>query len=130
MIEVTLPWPSPKLNPNTARRLHWGKRASLAKRYKRDCGWACVAAGVRPAGFAHAKVAVTFHPPDAQRRDLDNMLAAIKAGLDAVSAALRIDDSLFDLSLSRGAPRPGGAVVLRIVAAEPPSAPNPEAIAS
>lgn len=120
MIEIELPWPSPKLNPNAARRLHWGKRAAVAKRYKRDCGWACKAAGVRPAGFARAAVAVTFHPPDRQRRDLDNMLASIKAGLDAVSAAVGIDDSLFDLSLSRGTPRTGGAVVVRIVEAPAP----------
>lgn len=118
MIEVTLPWTPPKLNPNNAKGLHWGTRAKAAKRYKRDCGWSCVAAGVRPAGFTRAAVAITFHAPDAQRRDLDNMLAAIKAGLDAISAALRIDDSHFDLSLSRGEPRAGGAVVVRIVDAE------------
>lgn len=123
MIEVTLPWPSPKLNPNAARRLHWGKRARAAKSYKRDCGWVCAAARVRPVTFARAAVAITFFPPDAQRRDLDNMLASIKAGLDAVSTAMGLDDSLFDLTLSRGAPRPGGAVLLRITdaAAPPPS---------
>lgn len=117
MIEVTLPWPSPKLNPNKARRLHWGKRASTAKRYKQDCGWACKAAGLRPVAFTHAAVTITFHPPDAQRRDIDNMLAAIKAGLDAVSAAVGIDDSLFDLNLTRGKPVVGGAVVVRIAPA-------------
>lgn len=113
-IEVTLPWPSPKLNPNQARRLHWGKRASHAKRYRTDCGWACKAAGLRPASFARAAVSVTFCPPDAQRRDIDNMLAAIKSGLDAVSAAVGIDDSLFELSLARGKPTAGGAVIVRI----------------
>jgi crossover junction endodeoxyribonuclease RusA len=117
MIEVTLPWPPAKLNPNRSKGLHWGKRASTAKRYKRDCGWACVAAGLRPVAFTHAAVSVTFCPPDPQRRDLDNMLASIKAGLDAISAAVAIDDSLFELSLARGAPVAGGAVIVRIAPA-------------
>lgn len=114
MIEVTLPWPPTALNPNTARRLHWSKRAKAAKRYKKDCGWICQAARLRPVAFSEAAVAITFHPPDAQRRDLDNMLAAIKAGLDAISIAIDVDDSLFALSISRGSPIAGGAVVVRI----------------
>ncbi len=112
MITITLPWPSPKLNPNA--RIHWGKRAKASKRYKLDCGWACKAAGVRPLAIKRAAVAVTFHPPDKQRRDLDNMVASIKAGLDAVSAAVGVDDSRFELILARGEPRPGGAVIVHI----------------
>lgn len=123
MIEITLPWPPSKLNPNAARRLHWGKRAGAAKRYRRDCGWACVAAGVRVIAADRATVAITFRPPDRQRRDLDNMLAAIKPGLDAVSTAVGIDDSLFDLTLARGEPVAGGAVIVRVT-------PAPEALAA
>ena len=119
MIEVTLPWPPPRLNPNA--RTHWGKRARAAKRYKLDCGWACRAAGVRPLAVARAAVAVTFHPPDKQRRDLDNMLAAIKAGLDAISAAIGVDDSLFELAVARGEPRTGGEVVVRVTEAAAPA---------
>lgn len=125
MMQVTLPWPSPKLNPNQARGQHWGKRAKLSKRYKTDCGWACKAAGLRPLSAARAAVSITFHPPDATRRDLDNMLAAIKSGLDAVSAAVAVDDSLFELTLARGAPVAGGAVVITIMAAAAADQPPP-----
>lgn len=116
MITITLPWPPPKLNPNA--RVHWSKRAKATKRYKLDSGWACKAAGARPLPITRAAIAVTFHPPDAQRRDLDNMLAAIKAGLDAVSAAIGVDDSHFHLTLSRGAPRAGGEVIVHVTDAD------------
>ncbi|KQM65802.1 hypothetical protein ASE75_06110 [Sphingomonas sp. Leaf17] len=115
MITVTLPWPPAALNPNAAKRLHWGKRATLAKRYKRDCGWACAAAGVRSLATSRPLlIGLTFHAPNRQRRDIDNMLASIKAGLDALSTALGVDDSLFDITLSRGNPVAGGSVVVRV----------------
>ncbi|MBW6524438.1 hypothetical protein KZ810_13095 [Sphingomonas sp. RHCKR47] len=125
MMQVTLPWPSPKLNPNRSRGQHWGKRAKLSKRYKIDCGWACKAAGLRPLAAARAAVSITFHPPDANRRDLDNMLAAIKSGLDAVSVAVAVDDGLSELTLARGAPVSGGAVVVTIAAAASADQPQP-----
>jgi crossover junction endodeoxyribonuclease RusA len=117
-LTITLPWPPSGLNPNNAKGSHWGKRAKLAKRYKRDCGWACVAARVRKLGYDRAVLAITFHPPDGARRDIDNMLAAIKAGLDAVSTAIGIDDSRFDLRLARGEPTDGGSVVIAVTRPE------------
>ena len=45
---------------------------------------------------------ITFHPPDNRRRDLDNMLASIKSGLDGISDALGVDDSTWTLTIRRG----------------------------
>jgi len=48
-------------------------------------------------------VKVTFFPPDKRRRDLDNMLASLKSGLDGVSDVVGIDDSKWTLSVSKAA---------------------------
>jgi crossover junction endodeoxyribonuclease RusA len=38
-------------------------------------------------------IQVTFTPPNARRRDLDNLIASIKPHLDGISDAICIDDS-------------------------------------
>lgn len=53
-----------------------------------------------------------FHPPDKRRRDLDNMLASIKAGVDGIADALGVDDQRFGFWLSREAPIKGGKIVV------------------
>ncbi|WP_429215150.1 hypothetical protein [Metapseudomonas resinovorans] len=40
-------------------------------------------------------LSLEFLPPNRQRRDDDNLLAAFKAGRDGLADALRIDDSVF-----------------------------------
>lgn len=69
----------------------------------------------RPNEGVHLRIC--FHPPDKRRRDLDNMLASIKSGLDGISDAIGVDDSQWSLSLSRGEPVPGGAVAIEITTA-------------
>src|SRR3546814_7576318 len=44
---------------------------------------------------------IEFYPPDKRRRDLDNMLASFKYGIDAVAEAMGVDDSLFEFRLCR-----------------------------
>ena len=68
---------------------------------------------------AHAiHATITFHPPDARRRDLDNMLASSKSAIDAVSEAIGTDDSKWSLTLIKGEPRPKqGEVVMELEAA-------------
>ena len=38
---------------------------------------------------------ITFYPPDKRHRDADNMVASIKAGLDGVADALKVNDRRF-----------------------------------
>jgi crossover junction endodeoxyribonuclease RusA len=45
---------------------------------------------------------IIFHPPDRRHRDLDNMLASIKSGLDGVADAWGVNDREFKISLSVG----------------------------
>ncbi|MDC0657068.1 hypothetical protein N6L27_03565 [Leisingera sp. SS27] len=75
------------------------------------CGWTAKAAKLEPG----AHVAIRFCPPDERRRDLDNMLASLKSGLDGVADATGQDDSEWSLSLERGEPEKGGAVYVEII---------------
>ena len=38
---------------------------------------------------------ITFFTPDARKRDLDNLLAAMKPALDGMAQAIGVDDALF-----------------------------------
>lgn len=58
---------------------------------------------------------IDFYPPDNYRRDLDNMLAGFKLGLDAFSKAHGIDDRRFaQLTIRRLSSLPDGKVVVRV----------------
>ena len=88
---IRLPWPPSALSPNA--RGHWAQKARIAKNYRGDCRLMCQAQGARALPVESLSVEVTFHAPDNRRRDLDNMLAAIKSGLDGVVDATGVDDS-------------------------------------
>lgn len=105
---VRLPWPPSQLSPNarTDRRAVSGVR----RKYRETCGWEAKLAKLKPG----AHVALKFCPPDRKRRDLDNMLASLKSGLDGVAGAIGQDDSEWSLSLERGEPEKDGAVYLEI----------------
>ena len=119
MITVRLPWPPKELSPNA--RVHWAKKAKAANGYRWYCraetGTKWWAARSRYAS-APVNLAITFHPPDRRRRDLDNMLASIKAGIDGIADALGVDDQHFSLRLERGEPTKGGEVVAVITEGE------------
>jgi crossover junction endodeoxyribonuclease RusA len=113
MICITLPWPPKELSPNA--RLHWAAKNKHRKRYREVCAWQAVADGVRPnvAYTGPLRVEIEFIPPDRRARDMDNMLASIKAGLDGVADALGVDDKHWRLGLSVSQTI-GGMVKLRI----------------
>src|SRR4051812_542160 len=99
---LSLPWPPSILSPNTVA--HWTKKATTKKRYKHDCMW--LAKTVPQPEFSSDKLPlhIRFCPPDKRRRDMDNCLASLKAGLDGLSEAWAIDDRHFVLSLEMGNP--------------------------
>ncbi len=117
---VTLPWPDRRLNPNA--RIHFHERARLAKLAKEAaCILTCAAIPIEQrrvleVGNGPVLLSITFRPPDARARDLDNMLASTKAALDGLADALRVDDVRFELHLKRAAPVRMGAVEVAIAA--------------
>jgi len=106
-VRVQLPWPSKDLSPNA--RVHWARK-SRATRTARTEAWLVTGAVCRRPGWPRAAVALTFHPPDKRRRDLQNCIGSAKALVDGIADALGIDDSLFDCSYQFGEPVKGGAV--------------------
>ena len=56
---------------------------------------------------------ITFVPPDRRHRDLDNLLASIKAGLDGLADVWKVDDSKWELQISKSG-AVGGWVEVRV----------------
>ena len=105
---IELPYPPPPLNPNA--NSHWALKARTAKKYKAQCHM--LLSRHREALKGKHSFHVLFHPPCPRRRDLDNMLAAIKHGLDALALVTGVDDSKFQLTIAKGKPVKGGKVVI------------------
>jgi crossover junction endodeoxyribonuclease RusA len=57
---------------------------------------------------------ITFHPPDKRKRDIDNMLASIKSGLDGIADAIEVDDYNWVITIQRAEPVSGGAINIGI----------------
>lgn len=112
MLTVELPWPDRRLHPNA--RGHWSKKAKAAKKARADAQIACLAAGIRKIEVEALSLAIVFHPPDRRHRDLDGMLASMKAGLDGIADATGVDDSNWQIAIRKAEPRPLGAVIIQI----------------
>ena len=107
---IQFPWPPKELSPNA--RVHWARKHRIASEYKEDCGWCLVDSGNDVDG--PLVIIITFRPPSNRRADLDNMLAAFKYGIDAISDYTGVDDSDFSLVITKGEPIKGGAVEVEI----------------
>ncbi len=96
MIELVLGWPPSQLSPNA--RLHWGKLARAKKSYRQACHTVAkeqlkkIEAVDLPDDMV---LEMTFVPPDKRNYDRDNLTARMKAGIDGLADALRIDDKRF-----------------------------------
>lgn len=93
--EIILPWPDRVLSPNS--RAHWAKKHKARKQSKSNAYYATIATGLYllswPPGRLH--LWIDGYAPDKRRRDIDNMLSALKGSLDGVALALDVDDSRF-----------------------------------
>src|SRR3546814_7739224 len=109
---VHLPWPPAALKPNGSHG-HWSRKSSASKNYRADCLVLAKAARLKPVDGPMA-LRIEFYPPDKRRRDLDNMLASFKYGIDAVAEAMGVDDSLFEFRLCRCAPKKRGEIIVLV----------------
>lgn len=105
-LEVILPWPPAALSPN-ARHGHWGSLSRPKRKYRTTCAWLARQAGFARLGADRLRVGLVIVPPDLRHRDLDNVIAALKSGLDGLVDALGVDDSRWALD---PAPRWGDGV--------------------
>lgn len=118
-LEVTLPWPPVLLNPN--RRAHWRAKNEKKQKYYSDC--LVLARSVvnarRPVIPADGNIPlrIEFFPPNKRPRDGDNLVASIKAGIDALAKALNVNDKRFrpvTYDFKDETPTPHGAVYIQI----------------
>lgn len=116
MIVVDLPFPDPRLNPNSSMGRHWAATSDLRKKARKVATLATMAAIGRteiPAG--DLALTITFVAPDRRHRDRDNLLAASKPMLDGVADALGVNDSCFEpVTISREFGSKPGAVRIAI----------------
>lgn len=110
-MQIKLPWPPKELNPNA--RLHHHALARAKAKYRAACGWEMKAQGVKQINASALHVSITFYAPDRRRRDWDNMLSSMKSGLDALSDAIGVDDSLWSITISK-AKETGGYVLIEV----------------
>jgi Holliday junction resolvase RusA-like endonuclease len=100
--------PPASSSPNAPGSVHWTERRRNAQTYARAVYFECVqvrnslmrGGDFRP--FKRPVLQLTFVFPMRRRRDLDNLLACFKSGLDSiVRAGLIKDDSTDDLVIRR-----------------------------
>lgn len=59
---------------------------------------------------------IIFHPPDKRHRDLDNMLASIKYGLDGIALAWGVNDKDFKpITIDIGEPVAKGQITIKAI---------------
>jgi len=93
---IKLPFPPSELMPNNKNGKHWGATHSVKKKYREDCFYLTKNDGKNFINDGEEiRVTLLYLMPDKRQRDVDNLLAASKAGLDGVAEALGVDDSQF-----------------------------------
>lgn len=98
-MKITLPYPPANLSPNA--RQHWSKLAKAKREYRQICAAQAWAQGARKMDADWLEVTFTFYPPDKRRRDFDNEIARLKAGIDGLADVLGVDDSRWNMTFAR-----------------------------
>lgn len=108
---VEFPWPDKNLSPNA--RKHYMAIAKAKAQYRTVCYNLSL---LRSKPFqGDVLLSITFHPPDRRKRDLDNMLASIKSGLDGLADAIKVNDHRFAILIRRGEPIKHGLVAIKVM---------------
>ena len=112
MTSILMPWPDKLLSPNA--RVHWARK-SKCKRSQKDIWYlkSFYAYGINGA----TKFRMTFHPPDKRKRDIDNIIASTKNGIDGLALAAGVDDSQFRIEWPTELSEPvkGGQILVEIL---------------
>lgn len=84
-ISITLDHlPSPELNPNKLRRLHWSERHRLTLEARQEAGWLAKVQWKDAQPMEKARISYEFQIKGRKKHDIDNLLAACKAYLDGI----------------------------------------------
>ena len=89
--------PDKRLSPN--ERLHHMELYKVKKEVKEDVGWLVLEQGIPATPYKKAHITITWVAGDKRRRDIDNLLASMKAYIDGlVEVRLIEDDSVNHVS--------------------------------
>ena len=117
LFDLTLPWPPSTLSPNS--RQHWAQLAKAKKAYRGHCWVQAISQGAHKLDADRLEIGLEFVPPNRRKFDLDNLLSRMKSGLDGLVDAIGVDDSRWQISLSRAEPLAPGFVHITVSAQEP-----------
>lgn len=112
-MSVVLPWPPKELSPNA--RVHYRVKAAAVRTYQDGAYWLAVNDRRLFDPLGEIKLRCEFYPPDRRARDLDNMFASIKAGMDGIARSFGINDQRFAFEIFRRDPVKGGKVVVTVL---------------
>lgn len=108
---MELSWPPKILNPNNEKQARWfhGAKASAKKKHKAEC--ALIASTMKPTDSFE----VIMHPPCKRRRDIQNIIAAMKWGIDGIAEQWGIDDSKMKIHWPTEFAEPvkGGKIIIK-----------------
>lgn len=100
MTSLLLPWPSDKaLSPNA--RVHWSVKARAKKAMRHSWALLAKSQGLKAADTESLELHLVFMQKDRRQRDLDNLLASCKAGLDGLADILGVDDSKWAIRMEK-----------------------------
>ena len=118
-LSIQLSWPDKALNPNS--RPHRMALWRAKKDAKEAAGWTTKEVlGNRRFAPPAGRIPIHFiaTPPTQRDRDDDNLIASCKAQLDAIAAALGVNDNLFIAPTIEWCPPVApGSLIIRIGAA-------------
>jgi crossover junction endodeoxyribonuclease RusA len=110
---LILPWPDKRLSPNA--RVHWRVLAAAKKSAKAAAYYTALGDGLGKIEATSLRVRFTFFPPDSRRRDVDNLIASLKAASDGIALAIGVDDSKWQIEIAPfGDVHPSGQVKIEI----------------
>ena len=117
-MQITLPFPDPKLNPNRSKGLHWGATSALRKKARQDGFYAArdaMGRAVKKSLAENIPMTITFVQPDKRIRDRDNLLSSSKSAIDGIAQALEINDNQFNpVTIKREYGKKPGCVIVEI----------------
>lgn len=95
-IVLDLPWPPRDLSPNA--RKHWRVKAKVVANFRECCRLTTMTqmpGGLRVLPDGRYRLHLDFLASPKCRSDRDNLVAAMKSGIDGMADALGIDDRQF-----------------------------------
>lgn len=113
-MKLTFPWFLKELKPNHSS--HFMQKAKAKAIYRAECARITQEAlETQDVDRESKELQFTFYKPNRRHMDADNMLAAMKSGIDGMCDALGVNDKQFKRIVIEVAEDIGGYVEVKII---------------